>query len=455
MSNYRAIYHQTLSTIPVCLGEFSLGLVCGWIAPMIKTFLEDPDSEVVATEEECSWIASLTEFGRIFGPLSSLLLLDIIGRKSMLQISSIIFFVVWVAILFTRSPMVLCATFFVFGLGVGICNSASAVYLGENSSPTLRGIFCSITATAFYVGVLVQYIIAGYLSYHNLSVANIIMAFVSLASTLFLVESSQFLMLRDRFDRAEKNMMWLRGTSNKEDIMVEFEDIKSNIASEKLKKTSYKELFTSTANYKSLIIVLVMNMAHAATGNAVMFTYISVIFPENDFFTSNQVTVYFGVSQMTLCLLGSLIIENYNRRTLTLLCYAIFILCHVIASYFLYDAVNNETPVTYGVWIVFASVCIFSGFSAVLDSVIHILRGELFPQSIRPIGSALSISAHSFIEFLTVKIFLSIKSQYGTHVNFLGYAVVSLISFLFSYFALPETRGKTLIEIQKMLERSK
>ncbi|XP_065217783.1 facilitated trehalose transporter Tret1-like [Planococcus citri] len=455
MSNYRAIYHQAISTIPVCLGEFSIGLAFGWVAPMIKIFLEDPETEVIATEEECSWIASLTEFGRIFGPLFSLLLLDVIGRKSMLQISSIIFFVIWLAILFTRSPMVLCATFFVFGLGIGICNAASAVYLGENSSPTVRGIFCSITTTGFYVGVLVQYVIAGYLSYHYLAIANIVMAFVCLASTLLLVESSQFLMLKDRFDRAEKNMMWLNGTSKKEDIMVEFEDIKSNIASEKLKKTSYKELFTSSANYKSLIIVLVLNMAHAATGNAVMFTYISVLFPENEFFTSNQVSVYFGLSQMTFCLFASLIIENFNRRTLTLLCYAIFILCHSAACYFLNDAANNETPVTYGVWIVFASVCIFSGFSAVLDSVIHMLRGELFPQSIRPIGSALSISAHSFMEFVTVKIFLSIKAQYGTHMNFMGYAVVSLFSFLFSYFALPETRGKTLIEIQKSLEKSK
>ena len=207
---------------------------------MIRIFLEDPNSEVLATEEECSWMASLIQLGRAFGPVFTLLLLDILGRKYMLQIASGVFFIIWWAILFTRSIAILCATFFVFGLGIGICNSASAVYIGENSSPSLRGIFCSFAATSFYLGVLVQYVIAEYLSYHSLAVANLIMAFICLVSTLLFIESPQFLMLKDRFNKAEKNMMWLKGTKCKDDIVSEFEIIKTNVASEKLKKDSYK-----------------------------------------------------------------------------------------------------------------------------------------------------------------------------------------------------------------------
>ncbi|XP_065217500.1 facilitated trehalose transporter Tret1-like isoform X2 [Planococcus citri] len=422
---------------------------------MIKVILEDPHSEIPANEDETSWLASLTEFGRTFGPLFSLVLLDILGRKILLQFSSLIFFVIWLAILFTRSITILCVTFFVFGLGIGICNATSAVYIGENCSPTLRGIFCSISTTGFYLGVLVQFIIAGLLSYHALAVVNLIMAFACLVSSLLCVESAQFLMLKGRFQKAEKNMMWLKGTDNKDDIISEFEIIKANIASEKLKKTSYRELFTSRANYKSLIIVLILNMGHASTGNAALFTYISILFPANEFFTSYQVTVYFGISQMAFCFVSSLIIEKFSRRTLTLFSFAMFLLCHSSAAYFLYDSAKNVSSASYGVWMIFISVCTFSGVSAVLDSVVHMLRGELFPQSIKPIGSGLSISAHSFMEFLTLKIFLVIKSHYGTYANFLGYAMISLALFWFSYFYLPETRGKTLIEIQKSLEKPK
>ncbi|XP_065216909.1 facilitated trehalose transporter Tret1-like [Planococcus citri] len=451
--NFRAIHHQTLAEIPICLGEFSMGIAFGWLAPMIRDILDDPKSEISANEDQCSWLASLLEFGRAFSPLLTLLLLDILGRKIMLQISSTIFFAIWLIITFTRSIVTLCVTFFFFGLGIGIFNAASAVYIGENSSPNLRGIFCSACTTAFYISALIQYIISGYLPYRVLAITNLIMALVCLTSTLLYVESAQFLILRGRFEKAEKNMMWLKGTVDKEDIATEFEAIKANIESEKEKKTSYKELLKAPANYKSLLIVLILNMAHASTGNAALFTYISIIFPPNKFFTWYQVTVYFGISQMTFSLLASVVIEKYNRRTLTLFSFTMFLLCHSTAAYFFYDADHNSSPIRFGVWVIFGSVCTFSGCSAVLDSVMHMLRGELFPQSIKPIGTGLTVVARSLMEFVTIKIFLMIRSQYGTYANFIAYAAISLISVLFCYFVLPETRGKTLIEIQNSLER--
>ncbi|XP_065215944.1 facilitated trehalose transporter Tret1-like [Planococcus citri] len=456
MGNHRDIYHQCLAVIPVCLLEFSMGLAFGWIGPMINAFLENPNSEIKATEEECSWIASMPGFGRTFGPFFPILLLDVLGRKIMIQITATIFAALWLPVLFTRSVSILCVSFFSFGLGIGICNGVTSVYLGENCSPKIRGIFCSASVTSFYIAVLLQYTIAGYLSYSAIATVNFILVFVTLiACTFFTVEPAQFLMLKGRFDKAESNMMWLRGTKNKDDINTDFENVKANVASEKLKKASYRELFFAPANFKSLVIVLTLNMAHAATGNAALFTYIAVLFPQNEHFTSNQVTVYFGISQMTFCLLASFVIENVNRRSLTLFAFSLFLVCHSVSTYFFYDAANNETPSKYGLWIIFAMVCLFSGFSAVLDSVVHMIRGELFPQSIKPIGAGLAIATHSFTQFLTIKIFLMVKSQYGIYMNFLGYAVCSVASFWFTYFFLPETRGKTLIEIQKSLEKQK
>ncbi|XP_065217377.1 facilitated trehalose transporter Tret1-like [Planococcus citri] len=456
MGNHRDIYHQCLAVIPVCLLEFAIALACGWLGPMIKIFLEDPNSEIKATEEECSWIASMPGFGRIFGPFFSILLLDVLGRKVMIQITAAIFAALWLPILFTRSVGILCISFFFCGLGIGICNGLTAVYIGENCSPKIRGILCSASVTSFYLAVLMQYTIAGYLSYSTLATVNFILAFCGLISCIFLtVETAQFLMLKGRFDKAESNMMWLRGTENKHDIITDFENIKANVASEKLKKTSYRELFFAPANFKSLIIVLTLNMAHAATGNIALFTYISVLFPENAHFTSNQVTVYYGISQMTFCLLASFVIEKVNRRSLTLFAFSLFLVCHSVSAYFFYDAANSESPSKYGFWIIFTMVCLFCGFSAVLDSVVHMIRGELFPQSIKPIGSGLAIATHSLAQFFTVKIFLMIKSQYGIYMNFVGYAVGSVAAFWFTYFFLPETRGKTLIEIQKSLEKRK
>lgn len=440
--------------LTVGLNEFAIGIGFGWISPMVKKFLEDPHSEIVATVEECSWIASMTEFGRTFGPIFSIILLDTLGRKLMLQIAAVTFLIMWMIILMTHSVLLICIALFAFGLSVGICNGISGVYIGENCSPKIRGILCSASVTCFYLALLIEFILAIYLPYHLVSIVSLIMVMCCLVSTLLLVESPQFLIMKERFEEAEGQLMWLRGTDNRDDVASEYENIKINIASEKAKKTSYWKLFTTPANYKSLIIVLILNMTHAASGNIVIFSYVSIILPSNEFFNSDELTIFFGIIQLIACFIGSLVSEKFNRRALTLFSFALFIVCHSLAA-FLYYCQDNGSPVPYSSWIIFFLVCTYSGFSAIVDCVLHMIRGELFPQSIKPFGSSMSITAHSLFGFLTVKIFLMLKGQHGIYMNFILYAVVSLAAFCFSYFALPETRGKTLIDIQRSLEHKR
>lgn len=431
----------------VSVAEFNMGIGCGWLAPALKKLLQDPTNPIIATAEECSWIASLYKVGKTLGSILCMSLLDILGRSFMLRTGSTIIFLAWLIVILTRSVQAIILARFSFGLAVGICDVITSIYLGENCSAKIRGFFCCMSVTSFYCAVLLAYILATYLSYSTTAIISSSISLLCILSTLLAIESPQFLTLRGKFQKAEQNLMWLRGATDREQIVAEYDKIKSNIESEKLKKASYKELLSDPANYKSVIIVFIISTSRPGTGSAVLFAYIAIMFPSTQILSSNQFTIWYGIVQLISAVLCSIFIEKFNRRTISLISYSVFIITNISIA-LLYYTNWYSSP-----WMIFILIGIYACFSVVMDSVFYMLRGELFPQSIKPFGCGLCNIGQAAIGFTTVKVFLNVAAVYGMHVNFVIYAIVSLFTLIFCYFALPETRGKSLIEIQRIFEK--
>lgn len=430
-----------------------MGIGCGWLAPAIKRLLQDSSGEISANSDEASWIASLYDFGKMLGSILTMTILDILGRSFMLRTGSALILLTWLVVIFTKSAPILVFARFAYGIAVGICDVVCAIYLGENCTPKIRGISCCLSVFSFFFAVLLAFVLGTYLPYTITSIVSAIISSVCLLSGILLVESPHFLTIRGKFDKAEGNLMWLRGSQNTEQVRQEYESIKVNVEFEKQKKSSYKELFAKSANLKSLILVLVISISQPATGSASIFSYISIMFPSNEFVTSNNFTVWFGTVQLISATVCVLVIEKVNRRSLALLSNFVFLLCHMGIAFFYY-ANDHSTMGKYNSWLIFILIGIYSLFQVATDSVFYLVRSELFPQSIKPIGCGLSIIAESVFDFVTVKAFLMIAETYGMYVNFVIYAIFSLLTFLFCYFALPETKGKSLIHIQHELEKT-
>lgn len=424
-----------------------IGIALGWVPPILNQ-LRNSHMELSLTDEECSWIPSLYYITRATGPFLTALLVDRLGRNMLLVFAAFINCLIWVIILFTRSVIWLYITRMIFGTVAGMHESTLGIYIGENCSPEMRGTLTMIVTLFFYFGEVAAFILATYLSYDHVAVVHSGFGFLGILSTFLLKEPAQFLIMKGKVEKAENNFYWLRCSTEK-DLKTEFDEIKTNVLEEK-SKTTFIEDYQVPAARKSLRIVVTIMFLMMLTGFSAINSFITMTFPESEYLTQNEFTILFGTFQLICCCISSCIVEKFNRRTLFLFTCAIMTLSQA-GTVFLYYC-RSTWNIPYFSWLLFASLTIYSCiFGMLMYPLTSAIRGELLPQSIKAVGSSISVAAASIGGFLSTKTFLPISIAYGMETNFIFYAAVCLILFVYIYIDLPETRSKSLIEIQKEL----
>ncbi|XP_065221951.1 facilitated trehalose transporter Tret1-like [Planococcus citri] len=461
MTKSTETWHQYLTLLIVAFDEFSIGMANGWTAPTLYSLING-EGEFTITPDEGSWIASLDHVGKILGAIFAAIALDIVGRKVLLTCSAFVFFAIWLITCAARSASILSLVRFLFGVFVGINDGTNSTYLAENGSPIIRNVFGCICIALYYVGMLFELVIATYLTFTQASVVNAFVTFLAFTSVIWIKEPVQYLLMKGKQIQAKRNFAWLHGEDVLDNIdddddapwKTEFEKIKLNVLREKAKKSSLKKTISSAANYKSLFVMISIYCLAGCSGYIPTMVYASTIFPDTDTLKSGHFTVLLGIIQTLVAVPASLFVGRFNRRTVIMISFFIIAFSHIIISS-LYYINSNIIQIPYFAWLVFILVTLFITVNAAAYPAIFLIRGELFPLSVKAIGTCLSIIGYSATSFLFTKIFFLLTFNYGIEVNFILYAVLSLTLVVFVHLFLPETRNKSLIEIQEVLEKSK
>lgn len=442
--NFKKSVYLTNFFIAVYFNEFMVGVEVGWLAPMLVKLKND--DTLKPTDEDLSWIASLHDFARIFGTLFTAIFLDRIGRKYSIIICSILFFLVWLVSIFVRSISMICCFRILLGISNGISDVVSSIYLAENCSPQIRGVISSLYPLFFYIGLIVECILATYLSYKITAVINTSMCFLALSSCFFLKETPYFLAMKGRDETAEQNLMWLRGNDYPVSrIKEEMSKIQQHIQLEKAKKSSLVTLVTSPENYKSILIVVIFYILFMATGCTAIMAYASMILQSSIIFTANEYTIILNIFQLVSACISPFIMEKFNRRTMIL--YSVFLMG--VSHMLTFAIFSSKSIIGSGLfpWLLFASISLYLIPYSMSYPAVFIIRSELIPTSVRAVGGSLTIVVHSLIASVVVRIFSPITMFYGIEFNFLIYLVACTLTFVYAFLFLPETRGKPLEDI--------
>lgn len=427
-----------------------MGFAYGWVAPTLRK-QESQDAEFSLDNDECSWIGSLHELGRIFGPFLALFLVDSVGRQKVLIFCTTSLFAIWPLLIFTRSVAILYATRFIFGIIVGINDVCSSIYVCENCNSHLRGIFGSISIASFYAGELAEFAIATYLPYQPVAIVNTCLTFLALSCILVTIETPQYLIMSQQLPKAERNFNWLRGGKQSDG---EFQKLQKHVELENSDKISLRVLLTNSTYYKPTLLILIFCILMMMTGFSALTSFVSIAFSESETLTPNQFTTLFGFCQFVTVCLSPFFIEKFNRRTILLTSFAGIALVHV-ATATLYFALARGFAVPNSSWLIFASITAYAMiYSIGLHPIFYTVRGELFPQNIKVLGGSIAVVGHSLMGFCSAKLFLLVAEAFGIYVNFLIFGLSGAAGLVFVYKWIPETRGKTLAQIQEEL-RSK
>lgn len=322
------------------------------------------------------------------------------------------------------------------------------MYVGEISSKNVRGIFSTLYVTFYDIGTLLQFFCGWYLTYTMTSILTIFIAASALISTYYLSESPFFLESIGQHERAYKILCYLRDDEGK-NVTNELHDTKAINTTSNLCEFVYN--FKRPDVYKSLHIVTILGII-AAILMTTTISFANYIVPSSQYLSSDAFAMIICFIPVWASISSTFLIERYGRRVLLMGSFVfVGILVAVITVlFYIHDETVYKIPQF--TWIMASMIFLFvSIFSFSMYPTIIAIRSEMFPPAYKVFGTNISIMFNSLFSLISTVIFMKIKEFNVLYMVFFGFTLTCLFGFAFTYYFVPETKGKTLNEIQRML----
>lgn len=203
---------QVIAAFIANIGTINTGLIFGFSAVVIPQ-LHAPDTLIPVDESQASWVASLSAIGTPIGCLLSGYVMDNFGRKKALLITEIPMIIGWIIIACATNVEMIYAGRILTGFGSGMVGAPARVYTSEVTQPHLRGMLCALASTGISLGVLFQYTLGAVTTWKILSAISACVPVLAFALMLFMPETPNYLVSKNKPDQALKSLAKLRGST--------------------------------------------------------------------------------------------------------------------------------------------------------------------------------------------------------------------------------------------------
>uniref|UniRef100_A0A1Y1MRV1 Major facilitator superfamily (MFS) profile domain-containing protein n=1 Tax=Photinus pyralis TaxID=7054 RepID=A0A1Y1MRV1_PHOPY len=431
----------------VAMFSGGLAIICsgmhyGWPSASL------PKLEGIATNEEGSWMAVMPLVGAMCGSLCGGLVVDLIGRKKTILLSTFPYFIGWILVAYAKSVVVILVARFLAGIGDGFSFSALPIYLGEISDPRIRGSIGSSISVAWIFGILLANVLGSYLSVTLAALISSVLPAVCLITFIWMPESPYYLLMKENDDEARKSMEIFHGKGNIEN---ELERMAKEVKEHNASNGRWVDLFLVPSNRRALIVMLGTRGFQQLTGTTAITFYAYTIFDNASSLVSPSVAsiIYFTV-QVIFCVICSMIVDRTGRRPLMIIsiigsCIALFI----EGTYFFLKDETNINVDDFSLVPVIALVLFVVMFSVGMQGVPILLLSELFPTDVKGFAVCFADIYFSALAATVSKCFQITKDHFGLCVPFFAFTGCCIVGLVFIIYNVPETTGKTLEEIQE------
>lgn len=440
--------------IAACIASFNFGMLFTWPSPAIPVLLSK-EGEFRFTLEQCSYLPVISAATSMVATPMFGWMCDKIGRKLTI-----------LTMLITQSAAFLFAayakTIYMFylsrvfsGLSDACVFVAIPTYVGEVSTPKVRGAWGNALSLYCYVGQAVISAIAGYNTIRTGALISLIFPLIFAVTFSFMPESPYYLMMRKKRDEAYKALQKLRRLK---DVDLEMKQIEADVNRQMSETGTWKDLFTIKSNRKALCAGLFLRTAQQFCGITVWCVYTEYIFKEagGNISATDSAIIFLSACAVgnifTSMLLNKIGIIRAVKYSTSLSA----IVLAVVGMFFYISLKHPELDVCRFKWIPLAGMLLYIPLFAVgLGIAPTYILSELFSASIKGKGLCALTISYGFLQCATTKLFQLLQVHFGIHTPFAVFAAFSFGStFLVDRF-VPETRGKTLEEIQQYLKRNK
>lgn len=385
--------------------------------------------------------------GCIIGCLWAGKLSDRYGRKPGLLLSAIIFAISSCGMAFSQGLSIFIIMRFAAGIGVGMASILSPMYIAEVSPAKLRGRNVAINQLTIVLGILITNLVNYGLAAKGPDAWRWMFGFGMIPSVLFflgvlwLPESPRWLIKAGRAEQAKKVLNKIGSSAFATNTV---NDIKASLTGST--KMSYKAVFAKSVR-PAVIVGIVLAAFQQLCGINVVFNYTSTIFESVGANLDRQLfeTVAIGFVNLIFTLVAMWQVDKLGRRPLILAGSLGLSIIYIVLALLLQ---NQAAPGIVSVFVLLA----IAMYATSLAPVTWVLISEIFPNKIRGLASSVAVVSLWASYFILVFTFPVLASKLGTYGPFYLYAGICLFGFLFIKAKVRETKGKTLEELEVIMQ---
>jgi major inositol transporter-like SP family MFS transporter len=438
-------YVYTISAVAALGGMlfgYDTGVISGALLFIKKVFSLSPFMQGAVVS---SLLVGATVGALVAGPLS-----DRFGRRPVLISAAIIFIVGALLAALTPNAAILIVARFVLGLAVGTASLLVPLYIAEMAPADVRGALVNFNQLMITVGILVSYLVGYALASAQgwrwmLGLAVVPAAMLGLGM-LFLPETPRYLVSRHLPERARAVLRRIRSETSVEG---ELNEIMAVEEQERRESRGWDELLQPWVR-PMLLVGVGLAVFSQITGINTIIYFAPSTFQATGFGASASILATAGVGVVLVVgtILAIMVIDRLGRRSMLLIAFAgMGVSLGLMGLAYLLPNLSGVVG-----WLAIACVTVYIAFfSFGLGAVIWVVVSEIYPLTVRGSGMAMATTGHWVANFVVSLTYLSLIQAIGETFTLWLYAVMCVGAFLFCYFLVPETKGRSLEEIEEDL----
>jgi len=469
------LFAQLLPVLVVNIGALSSGLAMGYSAILLPQIRPDyePLEDLVhhkynftstnyrpftADQDQGSWIASIFGIGAVFGGLTSAALGSKYGRRVCIIMLSLVDLLGWILMAGSQSlSMMLCGRFLAGFVAAGY-SPCIQIYVAEITQAKNRGWMSGLTVPIMSIGTLIMYTLGSYVPWH---VAAAVCAPVPVAlgfAVCFLYESPYWYFQQGEEKSAYHALEKFRGKS--ENCVSESFQIQEHLKGEEQEMgvlQSLKSIFGERKYFRPFLILNTLFLFMLFSGKFAIEFYAVDIFTK----AGGQMDKYLSAVIIAIIqLVGSLmflpLVRLVSRKIL--ICTSSFIMgtALVVLGLSMYSKVSGSMMSSFSEldWLPLVSVVVYMVAAPIgLCSIPFMYIAEFYPSQLRSVLGGLTIALSNLELFVVVKTFPDLQRLVGDHGVYWIYAGACFLAIVFTVAYVPETKDKSLIQVENKFDR--
>lgn len=433
-------------------------VVIGGAKPFYESYFQLNSPHLVGWANSCALV------GCFAGSVICGWISDHFGRKKLLLLSAVLFAISSVLTGWAYTFTVFITWRIIGGVAIGIASNVSPTYIAELSPAPWRGRLVTLNQLTIVVGILaaqiVNWLIAdkvadsatsalirmswnGQYGWRWMFTAVALPAVIFFAGAILIPESPRWLAKAEFAEQARRTLARIGGERYASQALC---DIQTALGSEQQSGAEWRELLSRRV-LRVVLIGVVLAVLQQWSGINIIFNYAEEIYRGAGYGVSSTLfnIVITGTINLVFTVVALGLVDHFGRRTLMIFGCVAIALSHTVLG-FTYRAGAKGFPIL----VITLSTIAFYALS--LAPVTWVLISEIFPNRIRGLAVSISVSALWIASFVLTFTFPILNGEVGPAGTFWVYGAICLCGFFFVLLRVPETKGKTLEQIESNLK---